>query len=95
MIHDNQLLRELLWKTFVRDTIFAKWLNAPDVETSPWFIPLSILIILCVFIAFALIEVLRLYLVEPLYGKAVKKLGKKIDDKVDSYIKKEEIQEIK
>lgn len=92
LIHDNQLLRELLWKTIVRDTVFGKWLNAPQVESTPWFIPLSIGIIAIVFIAFGLIEAFRLYVIEPLYGKAIKKLGKRIDDKVDSYIKKEGIQ---
>ncbi len=89
LIHDNKLLRELLWKTFVRDTIFTKWLNAPNVEASPYFIPVSIACIAGVFIAGALIEYIRLYLIEPLYIKYVKKLGKKLDDKVNNYITKE------
>lgn len=89
LIHDNIYLRELLWKTFVRDTLFKEWLNAPNVETSPWFALISIGVILAVFIAGALIELFRMYVVEKLYSKPLKKLGKKIDDKIDNYIKKE------
>lgn len=89
LFHDNKLLRELLWKTFVRDTVFAQWLNAPNVESSPYFVPVSIACIAGVFIAGGIIEFIRMYLLEPLYLKYIKKLGKKLDDKVNKYIAKE------
>ena len=88
-LKDNKLLRELLWKTFVRDTVFAQWLNAPNVESSPYFVPVSIACIAGVFIAGGIIEFIRMYLLEPLYLKYIKKLGKKLDDKVNKYITKE------
>ena len=89
LIHDNQILREFFWKTFIRDILFTKWLNFPTVESIQHFIPLSIAIILFVFIVGGIIEAIRLYLIEPLYIKRFLKLGKKIDDNVDEYIKKE------
>ena len=89
LIHDNLLLRELWWKNIIRDTVLTKWLNFPNVESIQHFIPLSIAIILFVFIVGGIIEAIRLYLIEPLYIKGFLKLGKKIDDNVDEYIKKE------
>ncbi len=38
-----------------------------------------------------LIEAVRMYLIEPLYIKPFFKWGKKIDDKVDEYIRKESV----
>ena len=89
LIHDNSLFRKLMWKTGVRDTLFTKCLNSPNVESIKHFVPLSIGIILTVFVVCGLIEAVRMYLIEPLYIKPFFKWGKKIDDKVDEYIRKE------
>lgn len=91
LIHDNKILRELMWKTGVRDALFTKCLNFPNVESVKFFVPLSIGIILAVFVTGGLIEAIRMYLIEPIYIKAFLKWGRKIDDKVDEYIKREGI----
>ena len=89
LIHDNMLFRELMWKNGVRDTLLTKCLNAPNVESVKHFVPISISIIIAVFVICGLIEVVRLYLIEPLYIKNFFKWGKRLDDKVDDYIRKE------
>lgn len=80
LIHEHKLLRQLLWKTFVRDTLFGKWLNCPNIESTTNLVPMAILVVIIVFIFAGIIETIRLYMIEPLYIDKVNSIGSKVDN---------------
>lgn len=89
LLHDNQIFRQFYWQYVIRDTVLGKWLGVTNVEGSPYFFLVSLGGIAFIFIAGAIIEFIRMYGIEKIYIKRIKKLGKAIDDRVDSYIKKD------
>lgn len=89
LIHDNPTFRQFFWEYFIRETVLEKWIGVSTVEGSGWFALLSIGAIAAVFIGCAIVEFIRTYVIEKIYIKNIKSLGKRVDDKVDRYIKKD------
>ena len=70
LIHDDSFVNPFLWKTVFRSADFAD---------SPFFIPRSLLVVAAVFIGCALIELVRIHLIEKPCLPLLERIGSRID----------------
>lgn len=77
LIHDNEYVREFLWHTLFKNVSHA---------TSNNLISYSILVIILVYIACTIIELLRIYLIEKNYMLWVNNISVKTEEKINNLI---------
>lgn len=78
LIHDNALIRKLLWKNLFNNVAYAD---------SKYLIPYTIFEIIAVFVCCAAIELFRIYAVEKNYLKGLDSVSKKLDFALDKVFK--------
>ena len=75
LIHDNQYIRSIHWYLINR---------GKEYSMRPVFIPYSVGVMAAVFIACMLIELMRIQILEKHYLKAVKRIGRLVENRLDS-----------
>ena len=77
LIHDNWQIRSYLWNNIVKGTRYMDMV---------WFIPMSYVLILAMFIACGIIEWMRQHTIEKLWMKVVDWASPRINDTIDKWL---------
>lgn len=73
LIHDNNYMREFLWKVIFKNSTYA---------FSGYLIPYSLFVIFVVYLACTLIELIRIYFIEDKYLSLIDKVSNKVEIKL-------------
>jgi surface polysaccharide O-acyltransferase-like enzyme len=79
LIHDNAYVREFLWQILFKNASYAY---------SDKLIPYSIMVIILVYIACTVIELIRIYIIEKSYMSMVNNISEKIEMSIDKFAEK-------